>query len=108
MATTIESGQALVPASSVSAAPFRPSGLPPVPWRDPHRVSPQELTEYIEMLEKSCAENPQSANLRTCLGMAYAMNLEAYKSMDALEAARELEPENFWAQLKYSELLYRL
>jgi hypothetical protein len=40
--------------------------------------------------------------------MAYAMNFEAYKSMDALEAAVTLEPHNFYAQLKYSELLYRL
>jgi hypothetical protein len=40
--------------------------------------------------------------------MAYAMNFDAYKSMDALEAAVGLEPQNFYAQLKYSELLYRL
>jgi tetratricopeptide (TPR) repeat protein len=40
--------------------------------------------------------------------MAYAMNYEVDKSMDALEAAVALDPENFWAQLKYSELHYRL
>jgi hypothetical protein len=28
--------------------------------------------------------------------------------MDALEAAVALDPGNFWAQLKYSELHYRL
>jgi hypothetical protein len=28
--------------------------------------------------------------------------------MDALEDARRLEPDNFWAQLKYGELHYRL
>ena len=82
--------------------------LPPVPWRDPHTVSPEQLAEYIVMLEKACEQNPENANLRTCLGMAHAMNYDAYRSMDALEEARRLEPDNFFAQLKYSELLYRL
>ena len=40
--------------------------------------------------------------------MAYAMNWDVYKSMDALEDARAVDPGNFWAQLKYAELHYRL
>ena len=40
--------------------------------------------------------------------MAHAMNYDVYKSMDALEAAVQLEPDNFFAQLKYAELHYRL
>jgi len=36
------------------------------------------------------------------------MNYDAYKSMDALELAVELEPSHFFAQLKYGELHYRL
>jgi hypothetical protein len=40
--------------------------------------------------------------------MAYAVNLDVYKSMDALEAATAIDPEHFWAQLKYGELHYRL
>jgi hypothetical protein len=40
--------------------------------------------------------------------MAYAMNYEVYKSMDALELAVRREPEHFFAQLKYGELHYRL
>jgi hypothetical protein len=28
--------------------------------------------------------------------------------MDALEHARDIDPGNYWAQLKYAELLYRL
>jgi cytochrome c-type biogenesis protein CcmH/NrfG len=82
--------------------------LPPVPWRDPHRVSPKELAVYIQQLEKACLANPQSADLRTCLGMAHAVNYDANRSMDALEDARAIDPDNFWAQLKYAELLYRL
>ncbi len=82
--------------------------IPPVPWRDPHSVSPEELGVYIQTLEAACLENPRSADLRTCLGMAYAVNYDVYKSMDALEAATSLDPTHFWAQLKYGELQYRL
>jgi hypothetical protein len=86
----------------------RPIHTLPVPWRDPHSVSPGELREYIDFLEKACEEHPRSADARTCLGMAYAMNYEVYKSMDALEAAVSLDETHFFAQMKYSELLYRL
>lgn len=82
--------------------------LPPVPWRDPHTVSPEQLTGYIAALELACEQHPANADLRTCLGMAHAMNFDVYRSMDALEAARGIEPDNFFAQLKYSELFYRL
>ena len=93
--------QALVPISSRES-------LPVVPWRDPHTVSPAELSVYIQQLEKACLEDPESADLRTCLGMAYAVNYEVYKSMDALEAATSIDRHHFWAQLKYAELHYRL
>jgi hypothetical protein len=82
--------------------------LPPVPWRDPHTVSPADLKKYIADLERACEQHPQSADLRTCLGMAYAMNFEVYKSMDALEYAVSCEPDHFFAQLKLAELNYRL
>jgi len=67
-----------------------------------------ELAVYIQQLEEACLANPHSADLRTCLGMAHAVNYDVYKSMDALEEARAIEPDNFWAQLKYAELHYRL
>jgi len=82
-------------------APLAPAALPvllPTLWRDPHSVA----------LEDACELYPESADLRTCLGMAHAIGHDAYRSMDAFQAARGLDPENFWAQLKYSELLYRL
>jgi len=83
-------------------------GLPLIPWRDPHRVSPEDLTAYIRELEDACLQHPRSADLRTCLGVAHAVNYDVYKSMDALEEAIELEPRHFWAQVKYAELHYRL
>jgi hypothetical protein len=82
--------------------------IPLVPWRDPQTVSPGELAEHIARLEQACLTQPASADLRTCLGMAYAMNYDVYKSMDALEAATSIDPDHFWAQLKYGELNYRL
>ncbi|HWD98710.1 MAG TPA: hypothetical protein VG345_06725 [Bryobacteraceae bacterium] len=88
--------------------PSYPRRLPPVPWRDPHSVPPELLATYIRDIEAACAREPESAGLRTCLGMAYAMNYQVYKSMDALEEAVRLEPDHFFAQLKYAELHYRL
>src|SRR5262245_15562437 len=84
----------------------RPSqrALPPIPWRDPHTVEPEELSMYIAQLEQACLDRPESADLRTCLGMAHAMNFDVYKSMDALEEARDIDSTNFWAQQKYAEL----
>src|SRR5438477_7195520 len=87
---------------------LEPGRLPPVPWRDPHTVSPTELTKYIGRLEKACEENPHSVDLRTCLGMAHAVNYDVYKSMDALEAAVRLNGRHFFAQFKYAELHYRI
>lgn len=99
---------ALVPNTAARLVPQGQPPLPPVPWRDVHNVSSGELTAYIQQLEQACLDNPRSADLRTCLGMAHAVNYDVYKSMDALEDARAVDPENFWAQIKYAELHYRL
>ncbi len=85
----------------------RPNPLPAIPWRDPHSVPPEKLAEFITALQQACVDNPDNADLHTCLGMAHAMNYDVYRSMDALEGARRIEPENFLAQFKYAELYYR-
>src|SRR5438046_1982881 len=80
---------ALVSNTTMSPGRLEPraaSSLPSVPWRDPHDIAPGELAAYIAHLERACVENPRSADLRTCLGIL----------------------RNFWAQLKYAELHYRL
>jgi hypothetical protein len=100
--------ESLVLNTTTRLAPQAPSSLPPVPWRDPHSVPPKDLTAYIARLEQACIDFPQSADVRTCLGIAHAVNHDVYKSMDALEDARAVDPDNFWAQLKYAELHYRL
>jgi hypothetical protein len=103
--TAIEVSRTVSVAFPQGASPIR---ILPVPWRDPHTVSKAELAQHIGALEKASAENPRSADLKTCLGMAYAMNFEAYKSMDVLEAAVKMDKTHFFAQLKLSELFYRL
>ena len=96
----------LIPASQQQLQPR--IALPMELWRDPQSVSPEELAGYIQVLEKACLENPRSADVRTCLGMAYAMNYDVYKSLDTLELATQLEPDHFFARFKHAELLYRL
>jgi hypothetical protein len=93
---------------SGAVIPRSDSSIPAVPWRDPPTVSPLVLADYIGALEQNCRENPRSPELWTCLGMAYAVNHDVAKSMDALETATEVEPAHFWARLKYGELHYRL
>jgi hypothetical protein len=90
-----------------SLTPARPS-LPVLPWRDPKTAPPQEVAAYIDRLEQACVAHPASADMHTCLGMAYAVNHDVYKCMDALEAALTIDAGHFWAQLKYGELHYRL
>ena len=102
---TLASQKPELMAGALAPAPVR---LPAIPWRDPHTVSPERLAAIIGSLEEACAQDPASADLRVCLGMAHAMNYDAYASMDALEQARAIDPTNFLAQFKFSELLYRL
>jgi len=100
---------AAIQATTAKLAPsLGPSRLPALPWRDPHTVPPEKLVEFIASLTEACEANPGNADMRTCLGIAHAMNYDVYRSMDALEEARRIEPDNFFAQLKYSELLFRL
>lgn len=105
MSTAVEVLRPAALELSQGSAPVR---VLQVPWRDPSTVSKQELAAHISSLEKACLDNPRSADLRTCLGMAYAMNFDVYKSMDALETAVSLDEMHFFAQLKLSELFYRL
>jgi len=97
-------------ALATTNAPVVVTGAPPAlaPWRDPHTVPAHELARYIQQLETACLAEPRSAHLRTCLGVAHAMNYDVDKSMDALEAAVTLDAGSFWARLKYAELHFRI
>ena len=102
-----ESLLAIRPPTALSGASFPVPSLS-VPWRDPHAIPPAELAAYIGALEQACLDNPRSVDLRTVLGMAHAVNHDVPRSMEALEIAVSVDPDNFWASLKYAELHYRL
>ncbi len=94
----------------MSNAVFRITPLEPdpIPWRDPQRVSPAKLFEYIQILERECEENPKSADLRICLGMAQALNSDVYQAMESLETAIRLDERHYFARFRYAELCCRL
>ena len=89
--------QAIAVTPSALPSELQPFAL--LPWRDPYTVPPEEVALSVRRLEALCIEHPTSADLRTCLGMAYAVNYDVYRSMDALEAAVALDPESFVASL---------
>ena len=82
--------------------------VPAFPWKDPFSVPPEKLHEIILSLKNACAKNPRNAALHTFLGIAHAMNYSVYESMDALETACKMAPQDFFVQFKYSELFFRL
>ena len=94
--------------ASTAVQPWSESSVPALPWRDLHTVSRTDLAAYIRELERLCLERPASPALWTRLGMAYAVNYDVTKSMEALETAAGIDPAHFWARLKYGELHYRL
>jgi hypothetical protein len=75
-----------------------------IPWCEPHTVGPEQLQQYISMLEHACEQHPRNADFQTCLGLAHEMNCDVHRSMDALHEARRIEPGNFFTQLKFAEL----
>jgi tetratricopeptide (TPR) repeat protein len=88
--------------------PAGPVPILSIPWREPHAVEPEQLQQYVAMLERACEKNPWSADSWTCLSLAHAMNHDLDRSMDALQEARRIDPENFFVQLKVAELHSRL
>lgn len=89
-------------------APWTDPLVPAVPWLDPQEADKEELVSYIDALERTVKQYPDSPAAWTCLGVAHAVNYDVPKSMEALETATGVAPQNFWARLKYAELHYRL
>ncbi len=105
---TIDTTLELTRQNAAALAPLTGTGLPALPWRDPHNVPLEERRSMIQRLETACAENPASADLRTCLALVHAVNYDPQQVLVSLEKALELEPKHFFAQLKLAELWYRL
>jgi hypothetical protein len=82
-------------------------GLSALPWRDPHAVPQEKLQGFIAALQQAGSQYADNADLHTCLSIAYAMNHDVNRSMDALERAGRIESENFLPQFE-ADLHYRL
>jgi hypothetical protein len=66
-------------------------GLSALAWRDPHAVPQEKLQDFIAALQLACSQCADNADLHTCLSIAYAMNHDVNRSMDALERAGCIE-----------------
>lgn len=51
---------------------------------------------------------PDFADAHVALGIAYAVSGQVYPALDHLEAAINLEPDNFFAHFKLGQLLFKL
>jgi tetratricopeptide (TPR) repeat protein len=91
--------------SSAGSASNRSLGIG---WRESNRISPASLAQYIHLLEVACQRDSNSADLRTCLGIAQATNYEIHKSMESFQTAIRLDPTHFFARFKYAGVLSSL
>jgi tetratricopeptide (TPR) repeat protein len=78
------------------------------PSEGPQSASPEALAQVIRDLEWQCRECPGSAELHVRLGMAHAMNFDAVRSVESLEAALAADPNHFEARLQYAGMQARL
>lgn len=64
--------------------------------------------EAIVSLEQALQIAPHVAEAHVALGIAFALESRIYPSLDHLEAAVELGPDNFYAHFKLGQLYFKL
>ena len=98
--------QALVATTSASGTSL---AVPPVPWRDPHAVSPADLARLHPAARSRPAWPTRS---RPICARASAWRTRSTTTSTSRwtrsRTRRAVDPDHFWAQLKYAELHYRL
>ena len=59
-----------------------------------------ELRGLIAVLEQQCLEQPENADLRTCLGMAQALHVDGHRPMDGIDEPRPWagDPKAGWSK----------
>jgi tetratricopeptide (TPR) repeat protein len=67
-----------------------------------------EAAEAARCFEQALERAPQFADGHVALGIAYAVQAKVYPSLDHLELAAKLEPENFYAHFKLGQLFFKL
>lgn len=84
----------------------KPEQFPWPEWRS--AAANVSLRKYIQRLEAACEEDPGSADLQTCLGIAYERNRQFGRAILVLEKAISTDEEHFFARMRYAKLLFRL
>jgi len=77
-------------------------------FRDPYVLEKHERIELIAQLRHAVALEPSIVELRVVLGMALCTDFEAQTALEELREATLMAPNNFFARLKFGELLMRL
>ena len=77
-------------------------------FRDPRVLQPQERKDLIVRLREAVELTPHVPEVRVILGMALCVDLQVQEAMEELREAVKQAPDNFFARLKFGELLMRL
>lgn len=67
-----------------------------------------EPAEAVRCFERALERSPDFADGHVGLGIAYAIQAKIYPALDHLETAARLEPRNFYAHFKLSQLYFKL
>lgn len=67
-----------------------------------------EPAEAARCFERALERSPDFADGHVGLGIAYAIQAKIYPALDHLETAARLEPRNFYAHFKLSQLYFKL
>lgn len=67
-----------------------------------------EPAEAVELLSRTVELAPYFPEARICLGLAYALTYNIYPAIDNLEAAGEMDPDNFAAHYTLAQLNFKL
>src|SRR5947207_10648553 len=67
-----------------------------------------EPAEAVELLSRTVELAPYFPEACICLGLAYALTYNIYPAIDHLEAAGEMDPENFAAHYTLAKLNFKL
>ncbi len=72
------------------------------------RINEGDASGAAACFEQIVERNPEYADARVGLGIAYAIQGRVYPALDHLQEATSLEPENFFAHFKLGQLYFKL
>ena len=72
------------------------------------KLQTAEPAQAVELLSRTVELAPYFPEARICLGLAYALSHNIYPAIDQLEAAGQIDPENFAAHYTLAKLNFKL